>query len=69
MGFFQVTTIFFIFYIIHPIKCVLNEQELKKLLTNKYEKDASTICTKVNEAEWDYETDINNHKKEQIVVS
>ncbi|EFA05307.1 angiotensin-converting enzyme [Tribolium castaneum] len=54
---------------ITPTKCVLNEQELKNLLANEYERTASAICTKVNEAEWNYETDINNHEKEQIVLN
>ncbi|RZB38755.1 hypothetical protein BDFB_008530 [Asbolus verrucosus] len=52
-----------------PTKCAMSEDELKDFLANVYEKSASAICTKSNEAEWNFDTDINNSEKQAILLN
>ncbi|XP_018577093.1 angiotensin-converting enzyme-like isoform X2 [Anoplophora glabripennis] len=47
----------------------LTEDELKRFLETKYEKEASQNCYKANVAEFDYETDINNKTKEELTTT
>lgn len=47
----------------------MTESELRDFLKNVYEQFASAACTKMNEAEWNFETDINNSQKEDYLVS
>jgi hypothetical protein len=60
--------VIFVGMLAHLSKCAMTEDELKDFLANVYEKMASDMCTRLNEAEWNYDTDINNEEKQQILV-
>ncbi|KAJ3641062.1 hypothetical protein Zmor_027585 [Zophobas morio] len=45
------------------------QDKLKNFLATEYEISASAMYTKANEAEWNYETDINNKEKEDILLN
>jgi peptidyl-dipeptidase A len=64
-----VVCVIFVGMLAHPSKCAMTEDELKDFLANVYEKMASDMCTRLNEAEWNYDTDINNEEKQQILLN
>nr|CAH7715324.1 unnamed protein product [Callosobruchus chinensis] len=47
----------------------ISEGELKQYLNDVYEKEASDQCYKVSVAQFDFETDVRNKKKEELTVN
>jgi hypothetical protein len=54
--------------LIRPSKCAMTEKELKDFMANDYEKKASDMCTRMVQAKWNHQTDLNNEEKRKIYV-
>lgn len=47
----------------------LSEAELKKFFDNEYDPNETYWCTKLQEANWYFETDLENSEAEETLVS